>query len=111
MAKVSWTEHALADLTEIAEYIALDKPDAAKALVKRIFEHVEKLTSHPEMGPRIPELLPSARYRQIVEPPCRIFYRFDRMEDVCHMLSVIRGEQLFQKRLLLKRDKEVSEQG
>ena len=30
MAQIKWTEPALDDLNEIAEYIALDKPSAAK---------------------------------------------------------------------------------
>ena len=67
-----WTEPALADLDAIAEYIALDQPGAASALVERVFEHVEHLQSYPESGCRPPELKRS-RSRQIVEPPCRPF--------------------------------------
>jgi toxin ParE1/3/4 len=33
MAKLIWTEPALAQLDAIAEFIALDKPEAAKAVV------------------------------------------------------------------------------
>jgi toxin ParE1/3/4 len=102
MAEIIWTEHALAQLSDIAGYIALDKPAAASALVKRVFDHVSKLASHPKSGPRIPELLPASRYRQIVETPCRVFYRYDREADICYILSVIRGERLFQKNLLLE---------
>ncbi len=36
MAKVVWTEPALQDLDEIAEYIALDKLSAAKKLVEKV---------------------------------------------------------------------------
>ena len=38
MARLIWTEPALNDLETIAEYIALDKPDAAKKYVQRVFE-------------------------------------------------------------------------
>ena len=51
MAEVIWTGPALADLDAIADYIALDKPDAASAVVKRVFEHVGHLQSHPERQP------------------------------------------------------------
>jgi ParE-like toxin of type II ParDE toxin-antitoxin system len=34
MAQVVWTEPALADLDAIADYIALDNPEAARLLVK-----------------------------------------------------------------------------
>jgi plasmid stabilization system protein ParE len=91
MAEVIWTEPALADLDAIADYIALDKPDAASALVRRVFEHVEHLQSYPESGSHPPELKRS-RYRQIVEPPCRVFYRYDGKR--VYILYVLRSEQL-----------------
>jgi hypothetical protein len=40
-----------------------------------VFEHVEHLQAWPENGNRPPELIRS-RYRQIVESPCRVFYRY-----------------------------------
>jgi plasmid stabilization system protein ParE len=106
MAKIIWTGPALDDLNAIAEYIALDKPDAAGALVQRIVAHIDLLAEHPRLGSRIPELLPRSRYRQIIEPPCRVFYRYQIASDTCYILHVIRGEKLFQKRLLVRRDRE-----
>jgi len=103
MAEVIWTEPALADLDAIADYIALDKPDAASALVKRVFEHIEYLQSYPESGNRPPELKRS-RYRQIIEPPCRVFYRCDG-ERVC-ILYVMRSESLLRPSKIAKREKQ-----
>jgi len=77
MAQVIWTEPAIADLEAIADYIAIENPIAAKALVQRIVQHVRQLADHPESGSRPRELGTRTRYRQIIEPPCRIFYRFD----------------------------------
>jgi toxin ParE1/3/4 len=105
MAQIIWAKPAANDLEAIAEYIALDNADAASRLVKRIIGHVAKLADQPLSGSRIRELLPKSRYRQLVEPPCRIFYRYERTEDTCYILHVMRGEQLFQKRLLLGRDR------
>jgi toxin ParE1/3/4 len=76
MAEVVWSEPALADLEAIAEYIALENPAAASELVQRVVAHVGQLSEHPESGVRVPELGKS-RYRQLVEPPCRVFYRYD----------------------------------
>ncbi len=76
MAEIVWTEPALSDLDAIADYIALENPAAASELVKRIFSHVEQLADHPESGSR-PQELKRSRYRQIVEAPCRVFYRYD----------------------------------
>jgi addiction module RelE/StbE family toxin len=100
MAQVIWTEPALNDLDAIADYIAIENPVAAAELVRKVFEHVEQLEAHPESGSRPPELKRS-RYRQIVEPPCRIFYRYDG--ETVLVLFVMRSEQLLRKRILKSR--------
>jgi toxin ParE1/3/4 len=104
MAAIIWTEPALQDLDAIADYIALDNPTAARELVQRVFQHVEQLQSHPVSGSVPPELRRSSRrYRQIVEPPCRVFYRYDRRNKKIFILHVIRGEMRLRKSRLRKR--------
>lgn len=94
MAEVIWTEPALQDLDAIADYIAIEDPRAARCLVERVFRHVEQLVEHPESGSRPPEMR-NSRYRQIVEPPCRIFYRYDgRQVFIIHLM---RGERQLRK--------------
>ncbi|MFO7994330.1 MAG: type II toxin-antitoxin system RelE/ParE family toxin [Marinobacter sp.] len=73
MAEVIWTELALQELDAIAEYIALDNPDAASHLVRVVFEKTARLEDFPQSG-RIPPELPDSVYREVVAPPCRIFY-------------------------------------
>ena len=90
MAEVVWTEPALSDLDAIADYIAVENPNAARALVRRVFAHVGQLKRFPSSGSRPPELA-GRRYRQIIEPPCRIFYREDRRRVL--ILHVMRAEQ------------------
>ena len=90
MVEIVWSEPALADLDAIADFIALEDPAAASALVRRVFSHVEQLAVHPASGSRPPELRRS-RYRQIVEPPCRVFYRHDG--DRVVVLYVMRSQQ------------------
>jgi toxin ParE1/3/4 len=75
MARVAWTEPALSDLDAIADYIALENPQAAKALLNRVLVHAAHLADHPEMGAAVPEL-PGSRYRRIIEPRCRIIHRY-----------------------------------
>lgn len=100
MAEVIWTEPALAELDAIADYIALDNPQAARQLVQRVFRHVEQLADHPKSGSK-PAELKGWRYRQIVEPPCRVFYRQERSK--VFILYVMRGEQLLRPRILASR--------
>lgn len=61
--------------------------------------HVEQLARHPESGSRVPELGRS-RYRQIVEPPCRIFYRYDGKR--VFILHVVRSERLLRRSRLAR---------
>lgn len=76
MAQIKWTEPALNDLDEIAEYIAPDKPSAAKNLVKEIFKSVKILKQFSESDSSPPEL-PETSYRELVVGPCRIFYHVE----------------------------------
>lgn len=108
MAQVIWTEPALNDLDAIADYIALDNPDAARALVQEVFLHVEQLSKHPKSGSKPPELK-GWRYRQIVEPPCRIFYREDG--ERVYVLYVMRAERLLRKKHLSLRAQTVETTG
>ena len=101
MAEVIWAEPALNDLDAIADYIALDNPEAARRLVQKIFEHVAHLQSHPKLGSK-PEELKGWRYRQIVEPPCRIFYREDSGQVL--ILHVMRSERLLRSEILSDRE-------
>lgn len=105
MAEIIWTEPALADLDAIADYIALDKPTAAAALVQRVFTLVEQLKVHPESGSKPLELGKKARYRQLIELPCRVFYRFDG--ERVFILYVMRTERLLREEDLASREEKI----
>lgn len=102
MAEIIWTEPALSDLDAIADYITLENPAAAAELVGRVFDHVGQLADHPESGSR-PQELKRSRYRQIVEPPCRVFYRYDGQR--VFILHVMRAERLLRGGRLASRAK------
>ncbi len=104
MAHVIWTEPALNDLDAIADYIALENPDAARRLVQRVFRHVELLECLPNLGSK-PREIKGSRYRQIIEAPCRIFYRHE--ENRVYVLYVMRGERKLRTRILSSRSKNV----
>ena len=100
MAEVVWTEPALSELDAIADYIALENPDAARELVQRIVRYVDQLVDHPKNGSKPPELR-KWRYRQIVEPPCRVFYREE--SGHVHILYVMRAERWLRRAKLKSR--------
>lgn len=101
MAELVWTEPALSDLDEIAEYIALENPAAARKLVQEIFSVVERLERHPGSG-KIPEELEGSRYREVLSGPCRVFYRHTKGRIV--LLYIMRSERELRNFLLEDRD-------
>ena len=104
MAEVVWTEPALSDLDAIADYIALENPTAAKELVRRVVRHVEQLAAHPESGSKPPEIR-GWRYRQIVEAPCRVFYRYDGAR--VYIVYVMRDDRRLRPGALSSRRKKI----
>jgi toxin ParE1/3/4 len=88
---VEWTDRALDELGDIGEYIALDNPEAAKRLIKKVFEATDRLENFPRSGKKIPEF-PSLSHRELVIPPCRVFYRIEG--SVAWIIHVTRSERI-----------------
>ena len=101
MARLIWTEPALEDLGQVADYIALDNPAAAKRLVQKVFTKAELLQNSPEICP-VPQDLPDSRYRHMVVGPLRIFYRIEG--DSVFLVYVMRSERLLKNSDLEERD-------
>ncbi|RZV49370.1 MAG: type II toxin-antitoxin system RelE/ParE family toxin [Pseudomonadales bacterium] len=102
MAQIVWAEPALLDLEGIAEYIALDKPTAAKKYIQDVFSKVDRLKQFPNSGRKPIELPRGTRYREIVVGPSRIFYRLDGTR--INILYVMRSERLLRNYILSERD-------
>lgn len=97
MVEIIWTDPALQELDAIAEYISLDNPAAASALVDQVFKKAERLADFPQSGRCSPELSNSV-YRELVIPPCRIFYR-ENMGRIL-VLYVMREERQLRAHML-----------
>ena len=97
MSEIVWTNTALEQLDDLAQYIALDKPDAARALVRRVVETVSRLVDFPLSG-RVPDELPHSVYREIVVPPCRIFYRYT--DTTVFIIHIMREERVLRAHIL-----------
>ena len=64
MAQIVWSDPALDQLDAIADYIALDKPEAARELVQRVFEKTDRVRTFTQLGRRVPELK-NSNFRQV----------------------------------------------
>jgi toxin ParE1/3/4 len=89
---IRWSAEAVADLTEIHEYIARNSPRYATAVVERLIGAVGQLSDFPESGRIVPELdIPAVR--EVIHGSYRIVYELrDGGVDV---LTVFRASRLF----------------
>ena len=98
MAQIVWAEPALNELDKIAEFIALDKFDAAQKLVQSVYSHVKQLKLQPQSG-RVPSELPQKSiYREVMVGPCRVFYRTEKSRII--IIYVMRSECILRKFIL-----------
>lgn len=71
--RLAWSRAARADLLAIADYIELDNPPAARAVLERIDRQVARLVDHPELGRR--GRVAGTRELVIVPYPYIVVYR------------------------------------
>ena len=93
MAEVIWTEPALTDLDAIGDYIALDNFEAARKLIRKVFEKAELLERNPSIG-RVSKDLRNTPYRRLVIGPVYIYYRIE--DDRVIIIHVVRAERVFE---------------
>lgn len=74
MVQIKWTEQAVNDLKNIAEYVSKDSVRYAQLQVKRIKLRVKILKSHIEIGRIVPELN-DPNYHELIERNYRIIYK------------------------------------
>ena len=99
MAEIIWTNSAIYDLNEIAEYVALSNPVAAAELVNDVLAKVERLERFPKSGKTLLEI-PELNYREVVASPCRVLYRLDKTS--VYIVHVFRNERDLRKFLILR---------
>lgn len=93
MAEIIWTETALNDIDNIAEYISIESVFYAKQFVQKIFSSADRLKKFPQIGKLVPEL-PGYSYREILLKRYRIIYRIH--SDIVYIISVHHSSRLLE---------------
>jgi len=88
---IIWSPLAIDRASEIAGYIAQDKPSAAEKWIKTVFSKVEQLKSYPEIGRIVPEI-ENNQFREIIYGNYRIIYRIEA--EQISVLTIRHGKQL-----------------
>lgn len=74
MVKINWTEQAVDDLTNIAEFIRKDSEKHARITVRNIRERAKKLKHFPTIGRIVPET-EKTEIRELIFGNYRIIYK------------------------------------
>ena len=89
--RIIWSPLAVDRASEIADYIAQDKPSAAEKWIDTVFSKVEQLKSSPEIGRIVPEINDS-QFRELIYGNYRIIYRIETKQ--ISILTIRHGKQI-----------------
>ena len=92
--KIIWAEQAVEKLEEYADYIALDKPNAALRWAERIQKSVENLKKFPKLGREVPEIR-RPEIKELIEGEYRIIYRLE--SNLISIITIYHSKQLLKK--------------
>lgn len=89
--RIIWSPLAVHRASEIADYIAQDKPSAAVRWVNEAFTKVEQLKSSPQIGRVVPEISDD-QFRELIYGNYRIIYRVELKQ--ISVLTIRHGKQI-----------------
>jgi len=89
--KIIWSPLAIDRASEIAEYIALDKPSATDKWINTVFSKVEQLESSPGISRGVPEI-GNDQFRENIYGNYRIIYRIEKKQ--LSILTIRHGKQI-----------------
>ena len=91
MVEIRWSDGALEDLDNIADYISQDSPKNAALFIQQIFDKVENLRSFPKMGRKYLER-DDENLREFFHKKYRIIYEIH--EEYIEILIVVHGSRI-----------------
>ena len=95
--KVFWSYVAVGNLIENNRYIAKENPDAARRIIKEIYEAGSRIKQYPEKGRIVPEI-GKANIREVFSGNYRIIYKIESKRinilTVRHMRQDLKKEDI-----------------
>jgi toxin ParE1/3/4 len=92
VARIRWTNQALADLEAIGHFIARDAPSVAQVFIDHVFEAVKRLEVFPRSGRVVPEI-GQEDIREILYGSYRVVYVVGEAE--VNILTVFHASRPF----------------
>ena len=101
MVEIKWSEQAIHDIDQIAEYISKDSYLYAQNVVDRIFNIESILKSQPKIGKPVKEFT-RISLKEIVEGNYRIIYKIISPNEI-HIITVHHGAKKLSARNLRRK--------
>jgi addiction module RelE/StbE family toxin len=91
--RVRWADAATRDLEDTVSYIAVDSPENAERVLKRLERRAATLETAPARGRVVPELarFGMRTWRELVVKPYRLIYRIEG--DTVTVLALLDGRR------------------
>jgi len=93
MVEIRWTNRAIDDMLNIADYIGRDSKKYAKLQVDRFFQKVTILETHPQAGKIVPEIN-RKNLRELLVSDYRIIYKVISKTQI-DIITIHHGARLF----------------
>ncbi len=90
--RVIWDDPAIEDLRRVVEYIARDKPQAARQYGEKLVGRTLRLAQFPRLGRVVPEH-GVEHVRELIVSPCRVVYCVHDSRQVVTVLMVWHSAQ------------------
>ncbi len=91
--KIVFSSRAKTDLREAVQFIAHDKPQAARKWAAHIRKSILKLSDFPMMGRMVPEY-GDETIREIIKGHYRIVYKIDSKKDSIVIVTIHHAKRL-----------------
>ena len=92
--RLRWSQEALADLTAARDFIARNRPEAARSVARRILDAVASLERFPRMGR--PGRVPETRELVVDGTPYLVPYRI--RDETVELLRVLHSSRRWPER-------------
>ena len=92
--RLSWSPRALAELDDIANYIAKDSPFYARVVVRRLLDRAELLPAMPGQGRLVPEYEGPLELREVFVHSWRVIYCVS--ESGIEVVTLVHGARLIE---------------
>jgi toxin ParE1/3/4 len=89
---ILWSDRALSRVQELADFVAQHSEVAARRLVEELFDRVQVLSDHPQLGIRFPDS-PTHNVRILYVDRMRVYYLLNDEQRTISICTVQHGRQ------------------